>query len=345
LLAGIQGGSPVDGCARNAISPPLKLLWTFKTGDAVKSSAVACNGKIYIGSNDGYLYALGMDGKLKWKFNAGNSIEAPPLYTGMWLSPAHLKARYLRWTLKQDIKLWEYSTDGQISGSPNIMKGRGKDSSRVLVGSYDYNLHCLDEMSGRLLWHYESGNYINGTPALFGKIAIFGGCDGFLHLINTVNGQLIEKINIETYMASSPAIGRDKAWFGNYDGEFFCLDLRKKKILWKTGGGGPFLSSPAISGNKVVIGSQNKNITCFDASSGTVLWKYVALGKVDASPVISGNLVITASADGWLRILELATGKEVWTYEIGPAIFSTPAVIGNHIIVGADDGNIYMFGK
>ena len=76
---GYRGDPQLTGVSRSENTPPLKLLWTFKTGDAVKSSPVICGGLIYTGSNDGWLYALTMAGQLKWKFNAGNSIEAPVL--------------------------------------------------------------------------------------------------------------------------------------------------------------------------------------------------------------------------------------------------------------------------
>jgi len=36
----------------------LELLWKYKTGDKVMSSPAVADGKVYIGSHDGYLYSL-----------------------------------------------------------------------------------------------------------------------------------------------------------------------------------------------------------------------------------------------------------------------------------------------
>ena len=69
---GFRGDEQLTGFAAATLKPPLRLLWTFKTGDAIKSSAVVCNGTIFIGSNDGFLYALSSTGNLLWKFDAKN---------------------------------------------------------------------------------------------------------------------------------------------------------------------------------------------------------------------------------------------------------------------------------
>ena len=74
-----RGDAQLTGNTPVVLKPPFRLLWTFKTGDAIKSSAVVWDETVYIGSNDGYIYAINTNGTLKWKFNAGTSVEAPPL--------------------------------------------------------------------------------------------------------------------------------------------------------------------------------------------------------------------------------------------------------------------------
>ncbi|MFH1160231.1 MAG: PQQ-binding-like beta-propeller repeat protein, partial [bacterium] len=75
-----RGDPQLTGTATSPVAPPLKLLWTFKAGDAIKSSPVICAGTIFFGCDNGYIYALSLTGQLKWKYNAGTSVEAAPLY-------------------------------------------------------------------------------------------------------------------------------------------------------------------------------------------------------------------------------------------------------------------------
>jgi outer membrane protein assembly factor BamB len=53
--------------------------WVFKTGGRIFSSPVICKKKLFIGSDDGHLYALdARNGKLLWKFQTGGRIGSTP---------------------------------------------------------------------------------------------------------------------------------------------------------------------------------------------------------------------------------------------------------------------------
>lgn len=62
---------------------PGKVLWAYKTGGMVRTSpAIDFDGSIYIGSDDGYLYALSREGSLRWRFKTGGPIRSSPAITG-----------------------------------------------------------------------------------------------------------------------------------------------------------------------------------------------------------------------------------------------------------------------
>ena len=42
-------------------------------------------------------------------------------------------------------------------------------AARVLFGSYDFKLRCLDAEKGTPVWTYESGNYINDASGRGGR--------------------------------------------------------------------------------------------------------------------------------------------------------------------------------
>ena len=51
------------------------VLWTYQTGNAIESSpAIGEDGTIYVGSHDGYLYAISKNGELEWKTKLGTPI-------------------------------------------------------------------------------------------------------------------------------------------------------------------------------------------------------------------------------------------------------------------------------
>ncbi len=51
------------------VEPPLELLWSYATEKPVPSSPAISGGVVYVGSEDGNVYALdAATGNLKWKY-------------------------------------------------------------------------------------------------------------------------------------------------------------------------------------------------------------------------------------------------------------------------------------
>ena len=59
---------------------PGTLLWSFETGDDVRSSpAIGTDGTVYVGSYDNKVYALnGKTGAKKWEFTAEGDVFSSP---------------------------------------------------------------------------------------------------------------------------------------------------------------------------------------------------------------------------------------------------------------------------
>src|SRR5262245_33063162 len=199
-----RGGPALLGVASCRVPDKLGLLWNFKTGGPVKSSAAIAQGRVFIGSNDGNVYALNFaDGKKVWAFKTGGAVESSPLFLDGKVFVGSNDAWLYSLDADSGKLLWKYETGDKILGAPNWVKSpltptlspsdgeRGTNSARVLVGSYDFKLHCMDAASGKAVWTYESGNYINGSPAVADGQTAFGGCDALLHVISLANGQQV----------------------------------------------------------------------------------------------------------------------------------------------------------
>jgi outer membrane protein assembly factor BamB len=58
-----------------------KFDWTFRTGGTIRSSPALANNVIYVGSDDGRLYAINaQDGTALWNFTTGGKITSSPTY-------------------------------------------------------------------------------------------------------------------------------------------------------------------------------------------------------------------------------------------------------------------------
>ena len=76
-----RGAPSLAGVAAGNLPEKPVLLWTFKTGGPVKSSAAIVGNNIYVGSDDAKLYALNRAGGRKlWEFAAGGRIDSSPTW-------------------------------------------------------------------------------------------------------------------------------------------------------------------------------------------------------------------------------------------------------------------------
>ena len=125
----------------------LTLSWKFKTGGVVAASPTVVGGTVYVGSWDGYEYALDeATGQLKWK-----------TYLGITRTPACIPAQ------------------AGITSSTTIF------NSVVYVGGGDSYWYALDATTGTILWKVYTGDnsatgghYNWSSPLIYNGYAYIG---------------------------------------------------------------------------------------------------------------------------------------------------------------------------
>ncbi|MCK4266088.1 MAG: right-handed parallel beta-helix repeat-containing protein, partial [Thermoplasmata archaeon] len=186
------------------------VSWNFTIGDFVRSSpSINPDGTIYIGSNDGKLYALYPNGTEKWNFSAGDNVASSPaiasdgtIYFGCY--PDKIYALNSNGTEK-----WNYSTgSGYMTSSPAIGldgviyigSGGGGSSGNDLFALYP---------NGTKFWNFSTGGNIVSSPSIdsIGTIYV-GSNDGYLYALYP-NGTLKWKFHTGFGASGGPAIGTD----------------------------------------------------------------------------------------------------------------------------------------
>ena len=76
-------------------------------------------------------------------------MEAPPLVLGNTVYAGSLEGILYAIDAITGTLKWRYATDGQISGSCNWINTPDQKSIWLLVGSYDFRLHCIDALTGK----------------------------------------------------------------------------------------------------------------------------------------------------------------------------------------------------
>lgn len=341
-----RGDRGLTGHRSEFIPRTLEPVWTFKADSALSSSPVLSHDRVYIGSSEGTFYALSLeDGGEAWTATFDDSFEAAPLLVDDYVIIGGLSGTLYAMDRSNGRIRWRYEAENRIAGSANWAQlPNGKKI--VLAGSYDTRVHAVWLATGEKVWSYETGSYINGTPAVNGERVVVGGCDALVHVLNIDDGSLRMEIDVGSYIPGSAAVADGRAYVGHYGNQTVCVDINGGFVVWEYGdakNGSPFFASPAVNENVVVVGSRDKAVHCIARQTGDKLWTARTRGDVDSSPVIAGNCVVTASGDGRVYLFDLATGADLWSYEIGAPIIACPAVLPDGFVIAADDGRVYRF--
>ncbi len=341
-----RGDRSFSGTAQGSLAESFEIKWIFRSGDALNSSPVIENGRVYIGSMNGKAYAVDIHtGREIWSYDAGAGIEAPPLVHGGNVFFTVLNGDLISLRAETGVLNWSYQTKGKIMGSANVVEP-DELNAWIIAGSYDNKLHCVNAADGSSVWTYQTKNFINGAPAVSGDYVYTGGCDALLHQIRWKDGIAENKIDMNAYVAGSPVIAQNQAFAGNYSGQLICVDIETGEVQWiyeDADEGDAFLSSAAVTRDFVVIGSRDYRVHGLDRRTGKRIWVFRTQDETDSSPVICDGKVVTGSADGRLYILNLKDGSLIWEFDTGGMIYSSPAVVKGHIFIGSGNGNLYAF--
>ncbi|NBP25801.1 MAG: Pyrrolo-quinoline quinone, partial [Proteobacteria bacterium] len=184
-----RGVSP----ARIPDAPVLK--WRFKTGGAVSATAAIVDGAVFIGSADSNIVCLSLaDGSKRWSFKAGGPVEASALVLDGRVFIGDTLTNFFALDAKTGSRLWSRGFDDKIKSSANWIGGTNGTSAHILVGGYDFRLYSFEATTGKSNWVYETGNYINGSPAISRGRTAFGGCDALVHVVDVIGGKKLREI-------------------------------------------------------------------------------------------------------------------------------------------------------
>lgn len=341
-----RGDPALKGVSDAKVSLPLHLRWTFKTGGPVSSSPAVVGSNVFVGSASSNVYCLALaDGARRWATPVSGPVEASPLVLDGRLYIGDVNTNFYCLDAATGKILWTVGFEEKVKSSASWYQPPGTSKKAVLVGSYDFKLYSLDALTGRTNWVYETGNYINGSPAVSEGLTAFGGCDAFVHVLQLGNGSKAREIEAGAPIIGSAAIAGGRAYLGHYENEFLCVDLKEGKVAWRYRDRAfPYATSPAITDQRVLFGGRDKRLHCVERDTGKGVWTFQTRGKVESSPVVADGKVFFGSDDGRLYAVSLADGTEAWQFEVGQPVQSSPAIVPGHVLVGSEDGSLYCFG-
>jgi outer membrane protein assembly factor BamB len=155
----------------NAVDTRGRLRWSVQTNGAVKAGAALWHSAIYIGSYDGFLYALdARTGRLRWRAAAGGRFYATPSIAEGRVIAATTDGLVHAFEARSGEPLWSRRIGPFAYAAAAVAGGR------AYVGSYDHRLYALDARTGRILWTAAGPGPVSGAPTVVGGLVYFSTC-------------------------------------------------------------------------------------------------------------------------------------------------------------------------
>ena len=241
-----------------------QTLWTYTTGGSVESSPVVANGALYVGSEDGYLYAINAyTGSLIWCYNTYGSVQsAATVLSGVVYFGGFHSHTVFALNASTGALIWKSSTS---SVYPNEISSTAVSNGLVYVdvsnGGFGGELYAFDESTGNLTWKYVPSSFL-------------GPC--------------------------SPAVYSGKVYLG-VPGQIVCLDALSGNVSWSylvmTNGPSKHTGDGTYSGNSALLVSDDlvyfdtsrQTVQAWNASNGALVWNGNIFGEAAFSTPCAGQ--------------------------------------------------------
>jgi outer membrane protein assembly factor BamB len=364
--------------ASNASS--LAVAWTGTTAGVVESSPTIVNGVVYVGSNDGNLYAYAVG----CAFGGGSCAPIWTGATGAAIGSVPAVANGVVYVGSADTKLyafsvgcasgggtctpiWTGSTGGGISSSPTVSNGV------VYVGSNDAKVYAFavgcNSGGGTCspIWTGATAGSVSSSPAVSSNVVYVGSSDDKVYAFavgcNSGGGTCSPIWTATTggIVSSSPSVSGGVVYVGSWDHKLYAYAVGCASgggtcsPVWTGTTGAAVYSSPAVANGVVYVGSSDHKLYAYTVGcnsgggSCSALWTGATGYVITSSPAVANGVVYIASEDSKLWAFAVGcnsgggTCSPLLSIAMGGYSDSSPAVTDGVVYVGSSDHKLYAF--
>lgn len=368
--AGLRTSAP----AMAQETSPGEGIWRFETGDYVVSSPTVVNGTVYIGSNDGTLYAINAEtGEQEWAFTdpdhwirSSPAVSDETVYFGTENGVEHEGHVYALDAASGEQNWVTETAIGPSKSSPTVADGSIYFPGEGSGTGERAGVYALDADTGAEQWHFEehlpaSPVVMNGTVYVGSRR---GNDDSQIYAIDAESGDQVWESNApDGDVRTAPAVSDGLVYVGAglnfpndedppHDQTLYAIDASTGETEWTFETTGRPSVTPTVEGGTVYIGTAEEyedgefqgNIHAVDATTGEERWAFSTLESdyfttnIGSAPTIVDGTVFFGAFG--LIALDAETGAEQWYF--GPSnARSSPTIVDGVAFVGIDDGSVY----
>ena len=296
------------------------LNWKIETGNSIYFSPITVKNTLVIGTIEGKVLGFDMQsGKQKWIIPVGGVLVGSPIAENNKIYTASSTAFVCVDAVKGQL-IWENKLPQSYSQGTPLIQG-----DKIIFGSWDTNVYCLNKNTGNLIWKWNNGNtkqilYSAGNvKAVASKSRLYLVTpERFLTILEIETGKTLLRTS-KWKVRESMGESQDGKWFyaKTMNGELLRLPLsddleltdenliNQSKILdLKL----EYEHNPAPiveNNNKIYVGSRKGEVVIVDAEKFEII-KQINLGSssVNGFSIDDKGQVWTSLIEGGIYLLE-----------------------------------------
>lgn len=283
------------------------VVWKRELG-SVSSRPMLYRGRIYVGTDDGFVICLNATGEEQWRYATRSPILEEPVVAGDAILVANEGDQVYALDLESGKFRWLYKTDSDEEYALRGHAGLAVDGELVYAGFADGSVVALRSATGSVAW------------------------------LTSLRAAHDRFVDVDT----TPVIVGDRLFAASSAGGLYAMDKSTGRIRWRravSGGGGLVAAE-----DRLYFVAAEMGVYAMDLDGNTIWRQGLRGGGEPSQPVLGGDyLFFSLAADG-LFVAETHSGEIVQYFDPGNGISSPPAMGRQNMYIMSNGAVLYSLG-
>lgn len=284
-----------------------ETLWKVKIG-SVSSRPLYYRGRIFVGTDDGFVIAMDTAGQEQWRYATRAPILQEPVVAGDALLVANEGDQVYSLDLATGKFRWLYKTDSDEEFTLRGHSGLTVDGELVYAGFADGSLVALRTATGSVAW------------------------------LSSLRGDEERFVDVDT----TPVLAGDMVIAASSAGGLFAVEKGTGRMLWHrdVSGGGGLLATES----QIYFVAAEKGVYALDLA-GNIVWRQGTRGGGEpGAPVLYDDYLFFNLSEDGLFVAKADTGEVVQFFDPGSGISAPPTVGRQRMFVMSNSAVLYSLG-
>ncbi len=254
------------------------------------------NDCIVFGAADCYVKCLELsNGDPRWGYDTEALVRSKPLVVGNRVYIGADDGRLYAFRLDSDVPEWIFPTVDRAASRP-ILGGAAACGDTIVCGSCDRSVFGLNIKTGELRWRRKLESPVIARVTIAGGNAYVAAESGRIECLRAADGRAVWRLQAPGLVRHPVLVRGARAFVSASDGTLLCVTADSGSLLWQRKLDGRPATSAVADTERVYVGTSDRAVQAVDQTSGETVWRWRPGAKPLGDLVLGpGHLYCTTS--------------------------------------------------